>query len=746
MNFLYRFLYSVLILHAMTQVSALTLTPESNPPFQIGDNVYTVGFNLVIPPSPPANFKYYEMSSVASHVTIIQKAVTDIGLVGGGTVLIKTGTYLIDNKIELGSNLQIIGDGTDKTILKLVDGSNTFSSLFHSKSKQNIALSKMGINGNRGSILESSVIVGIHFEITENIWLNSLQVYGFPGQGIFIRGKKTDGSKYLTMTSVVSHDNSIDGFKVDQTWNTVIKKCTARHCGDNGFNFASEVRLVDISESTASSNGWYNAVSSSGCGYMLQNNMITPNINTDLADKNIFIRDSTSNDNKKAGICFDDSQNFQASRNKMTKEDTCFFFSGVNAIKVTNNTCTSSAHLYSIYSSIVTIDLTTYNPATMVYVATDNIYTIPQPFVIMGEHATINATGLGFQNQIEIGDQDYTVGFDLSSSLVTTATQQYYNIGPSDNPRVVIQTALDTIATNGGGIVRLLKGTYILDAQIILASHTHLTGAGMDVTILKLKDWANQFPKAGLVRSHLTEHLIISKLTIDGNKLYQYYDDTDTINYGRYGIFTEACLNVWFDSVKITKFQAYGFDPHGWKDGGIWGNYLTLTNCVSTFNDWDGFTLDQTYNIVATGCLSTDNGRHGFNIVTGSKHVQIVNNIANNNGFSDPHGGSGCGYMFQNNQLFGTDNIYVAGNFASISKKSGLCINDIHNMVLDQNTFTDSAYCYDLTDTTNTIITNSTCNTSRYYKVSGTTVTQSVASYNPTTQVLIAPSNIYIKL
>src|SRR5207249_31502 len=130
----------------------------------------------------------------------------------------------------------------------------------------------------------------------------------------------------------------------------------------------------------------------------------------------------------------------------------------------------------------------------------------------------------------------------------------------------------------------------------------------------------------------LVNDFIVSNMTIDGNKQNQYTDPNSS--YGRYGIFTEGGRNIWFDFVKIINFQGYGFDPHGWKTGNIWGNYLTITNCISENNDWDGFTLDETLYIYIKNCISSNNGRHGFNVVTGSQNVLLINNFAYNNGFT----------------------------------------------------------------------------------------------------------------
>lgn len=52
----------------------------------------------------------------------IQKAVDRVAAAGGGTVLIKAGTYTLTNSVRLSSHVTLRGEGPDKTILKKAEG------------------------------------------------------------------------------------------------------------------------------------------------------------------------------------------------------------------------------------------------------------------------------------------------------------------------------------------------------------------------------------------------------------------------------------------------------------------------------------------------------------------------------------------------------------------------------------------------------------------------------------------------
>jgi hypothetical protein len=307
-----------------------------------------------------------------------------------------------------------------------------------------------------------------------------------------------------------------------------------------------------------------------------------------------------------------------------------------------------------------------------------------------------------------------TVGYDTLSNIVIPT-------GTNDSS-TYIQQALDNISSNTtnttnststgtGGTVLIGAGTYILKTQLLMNPQTHLQGSGMDITILKLADFATSWQQgtkssAGFIRSHMIDDQQISHITLDGNKANQRLAD----NYGRYGVFTEGAHRVLFDTVKIQDFQGYGFDPHGWKKGGpAYGDGLTILNCISKNNEWDGFTLDQTYNIFLSNNTAIDNGRHGYNVVTGSRNVIIKNNIALNNGFYDPHGGTGCGFMIQNNMGYGTGDAVFEENYVDQAMKAGFCTNGVFNISLTSNIIINSTLCAIINDTTDSNFTNNIC-------------------------------------
>lgn len=243
-----------------------------------------------------------------------------------------------------------------------------------------------------------------------------------------------------------------------------------------------------------------------------------------------------------------------------------------------------------------------------------------------------------------------------------------------------LQYALKFVNANGGGDVVLQQGTYIVSVNLEIYNSTRLIGQGIDKTTIKLKDYAAGFfrngaSKSGLIRATVQnkkgcDNIAVMNLTLDGNKVNQY---TDSIHkYGRFGIFTEACMNVIFNRVKVVNMQGYGFDPHGIKPS-TFAHNLTIKNCIANNNDWDGFTLDQSVNIFVKNCSASNNGRHGFNIVTASRYTVLSNVSTSNNGYYYYTGDPGCGIIMQTNKGYHTHNLTAYNALLMNDKKGGFC-------------------------------------------------------------------------
>ena len=239
-----------------------------------------------------------------------------------------------------------------------------------------------------------------------------------------------------------------------------------------------------------------------------------------------------------------------------------------------------------------------------------------------------------------------------------------------------LQKALNDTSTSGGGRVILNTGTYLVSKNLDVFANTVLKGAGLTKTVIKLMDFAPTFGnRAGLLRAdHLNQggcdNIVIQDLTLDGNKVNQ---DPSEMNFGRFGLFTEVCDNLVIERVQIMNMQGYGFDPHGFKPSTFAVN-LKIKDCIAHSNDWDGFTIDQTTEVLIENSIAHGNGRHGFNLVTGTHKAVLTTVTAYNNGFGfTKNNATGCGVTFQDNNDYGTHHITLQNSKIYSNNKAGVC-------------------------------------------------------------------------
>jgi hypothetical protein len=643
--------------------------------------------------------KYYRVSESDAHPKI-QEALDDVRSAKGGKVQFLPGTYIVSDNMVVYSNTVFQGAGMNQTILKLKDyaspwkvGASTRSGFIRSVYKEenkceNIAYIGMTLDGNKNkqnTDYDSEYgRYGLFTEGCKDIYIDDMLVRNWQGYGFDPHGWKSPPSgspiygTNLTITNCIAELNDWDGFTLDQTDGIVISNCYAVNNGRHGYNVVTGAFNVNVSNVKSYNNGHYYYTGAGGCGIMVQNNQ---NYNT----RKVNIFDSTFKSDEKGGVCTDDVHDIVVERNKVIAPKACFRLVDTWDIVVKDNMCDSKlTRMYQLSNTTNLVD-------------TNNSFFV--------------------DTSSETQDRQVVVGLTSCNSNC----ENYFK-AENGKAQVAIQKALDAVYNRGvgSGVVLIKTGLYVLSSQIEMYSNTHLVGEGMDKTILKLKDYAVPWvsgtrKRSGFVRSTIRyenkcENIKISHLTLDGNKNKQ-NTDADS-QYGRYGWFTEGCTNLAADSVKIINWQGYGFDPHGWKDaptGPLWAINLTIINSVAENNDWDGFTLDQTDGIFLDNCISNNNGRHGFNVVTGARNVLIQNSRSNNNGYYYYTGDRGCGMTVQNNGNFGTRNVVMLNNVVVGDARSGFCVNSVINVVIDKSNVNTSLSCFRLSHSRNTNVTNNVC-------------------------------------
>lgn len=641
--------------------------------------------NYLIGDHPSATHFVKERTDIYN---VVQSLLNALRQTNGGNITISNGTYYISKNIELYNNTHLNGFGMYETILQLEDFALKFtkSGLVRSIRTENVMISNITFDGNKhrqiidgiDNILPKNVLYsesakygrhGLYAEATVNLTLDNVRVINVQGYGFNPRGDKNKNTYAvnLTITNCMSTHNDWDGFTIDQTKNVYMFNSTSRSNGRHGFNFITGTRDVVILNSTSFVDGYY-FPKISGCGIQVLNH-------SRYSTRNFVIRNLLVVDPRKNGICLRGVFNSTVSNNRLYGKS-CMRIENTVRVNVSNNTCFNANTQFTLSKNTNLTITSTLN-------LTDSISTYS------GQNLTI------------------IVGYSDDATIRVRKDRDAYS---------VLQQAFDEVKANGRGKIIIENGTYILSSFLEVGDNITVIGAGMNKTILKLMDFARPWwipgtgtKRSGFLRSTWCENVNFYNLTIDGNKNNQNTDKHSI--YGRFGFFTEACDNVFIDGMSIVNFQGYGFDPHGVKLSKTWSINLTIINSHAAFNDWDGYTIDQSANVLLRNNIAVNNGRHGYNIVTGTYNILIENNTAYGNGYYYYAGNPGCGIAIQNNLNYGTRNVIVRNNTFVKSKDAGICINNVKNVTVMNNIVerNNTVVCIKTTLLVNSTIENNTC-------------------------------------
>ena len=282
-----------------------------------------------------------------------------------------------------------------------------------------------------------------------------------------------------------------------------------------------------------------------------------------------------------------------------------------------------------------------------------------------------------------------TISFSYTGAAVQTIEVQ--ETASAAAQTAAIQRALDAVSGHSGGTVSLSSGTFTIvgtgkaaDGALKIGSNTTVEGAGLGATVLKLADGSTAV--TGIIRTDsgktladgtfsTTHDVTIKGLTIDGNKSAT-TGDVDGFYCGPKPGTAQADTNITLDGVEIMNVSRYGFDPHEQTVG------LTIRNSSAHHNGVDGFTIDFASNVLLENNTAYANGRHGFNIVTGSHDVAMIGNTATSNG------GSGIVVQTGDNEVREwTHNVSITGGLIDGNGRQGIEVKQSTGISIDHVTF-----------------------------------------------------------
>lgn len=167
--------------------------------------------------SEPAD---YVTTNYGSDDACIQAAIDYVNGLGGGSVLIREGTYVISNLVTLQSNIWIFGVG-DKTIIQ----SNRTGDLFYAISEINIHISDMQFDGNSNASSTIAIYTSTGVKLS-NLYIHDVGT----GTPDVVYGCYIEDCTDVILANLRIDTVDRDGIQLKGCTNNIISQCILKAC------------------------------------------------------------------------------------------------------------------------------------------------------------------------------------------------------------------------------------------------------------------------------------------------------------------------------------------------------------------------------------------------------------------------------------------------------------------------------------------------------------------------------------
>ena len=143
----------------------------------------------------------------------INNTMQSLSDLGGGTLTLSEGTFIIDGPINLISNMIMQGQGAN-TIIKLADGVNQDMPLLQGENVSNVIIRNLVIDGNKEN-QATGTNHAILLNYFENITIEKTIIQNCTGNGIRITGEYSIGHIVKIQNNIINNNN---GNGISCTW------------------------------------------------------------------------------------------------------------------------------------------------------------------------------------------------------------------------------------------------------------------------------------------------------------------------------------------------------------------------------------------------------------------------------------------------------------------------------------------------------------------------------------------------
>ena len=257
------------------------------------------------------------------------------------------------------------------------------------------------------------------------------------------------------------------------------------------------------------------------------------------------------------------------------------------------------------------------------------------------------------------------------------------------NADVAIQAAISALPANGGSVY-LMEGTYTIDTAISLRSNITFTGAGRNLTIIKLKSAHNASINMLSISNGFTyfNNVTIKDLTVDGNKANQTAGTQHGVYSYRTGNQASSTVGLTVNNIYVKDMRNNGMELEQMANSKVSGSYFmtntgngihensvgarnTYMNNTSRENGASGIDVEGDYSVVSNNYAQANTG---YGIDANGSNLTIAENVITNN---TNHGVNST-----------ADNAVITGNNISSNTARGLVIDQnakITNNVIQSN-------------------------------------------------------------
>lgn len=244
-------------------------------------------------------------------------------------------------------------------------------------------------------------------------------------------------------------------------------------------------------------------------------------------------------------------------------------------------------------------------------------------------------------------------------TIVGSSRADYITDGVADD--VQIQAAINYVNDNGGGVVYISAGTYVLAANVLLKSGVHLIGSGMGSTIITAS--VDSFTLIKTTQSGTTKNIYtnvsVSRLTlksigqhcmlinnVDGISVTEVEAYFTVITPIRESLWVQHCQNVRMEKNYLHDLTGNGVQVNGC-------DYFTVIDNRIIGGSDDAIDIDHDF-------LDTDSVNSRYGVVSNNVIVGVS---------------SGCGIRVENSDYVTVDGNSIANVTVGAGNAAGICVN-----------------------------------------------------------------------